>query len=72
MFVQGANNNLAPGTENTKTIDANVTGFAYKVSHSDIYSDARFDRFTSLLAEYLEKYADRAMDAIESDNVDNN
>jgi len=72
MFVQGANNKLAPGTENTKNIDKNVAGFADKVSYSDIYSEARFDRFTSLLAEYLEKYADRVMDAIESDNVDNN
>ena len=69
--MQIVTNNLAPEAENTETIDTNATGLACSVVHRDIHSDAKFVRFVGLLAEYIEKYADKVVDAVEAENARN-
>ena len=69
--MQIVTNNLAPEAENTETFDTNATGLACGEIHRDIHSDAKFERFVGLLAEYIEKYADRIVDTIEAENARN-
>ena len=63
--------NLAPEAESTETIDTNATGLACGAVHRDIHSDAKFERVVGLLADYIEKYADRVVDAVEAENARN-
>ena len=67
--MQIVTNNLAPEAENTETINTNATGLACGAVHRDIHSDAKFERFVGLLAEYIEKYADRVVDAVEAESA---